>query len=330
MWLECIATIVACTIVSQSDQSDVARPNVEMRVLNARPVVGEPLVVNFVLSNETQEEICTPPPSYIEGAPVHFTLHAYSAGEYVGRLSSGGGGCLKQFGVIRFDGHCSDSLEPGQQLHGHGLGVLLPAKNKDLYGPTDSVPLDPGKYTLRGEVLWGSWRLKTDDVRIEVLAPRTRDDLRASQLVDHTYASFMSSYPTMGIGKALIPVMSVKAILEECPNSIHAQLARSRLLVLQSHKLSRDYGTTDEEREAAKQQAIDIVSRISDHLAQQDDDPLEVDLMDGKVQLLRRLERENELRQAIDALIEKYPDSGRTRRAQKMWKQIHSNPNDPE
>lgn len=329
MLLECIATIVACTLVSQPGQSDVTRPTVQMQVLNARPVVGEPLVVGFVVSNETQEEICTPPPLSIEGGLVEFILYAHSGADFVGRSISGWF-CGKRPGVFKFDGHCTESLEPGEQLRGHGFAVLLASEDKNIYGRPTSVPLDPGHYTLMGMVTWGDWRLETDSVRVEIVAPRTRDDILASESVDAIYAIFVSSYVTVGLGKGLMPAESVKAILEQCPNSVHARLARSRLLVLQAYKLKSRYAVTDEEREGDKLQMIDVVSRIDEHLRTHPNDPLELDLMDGKIQLLGRLQREDKLRQAIDALAEKYPHSGRTRRAHKMWKQFHSNPNDRE
>ena len=329
MLLECIAIIVACTLVSQPGQSDVTRPTVHMQVLNARPVVGEPLVVDFVVSNETQEEICTPPPLSIEGGLVEFILYAHSGADFVGRSISGWF-CGKRPGVFKFDGHCTEILEPGQQLRGHGFAVLLASEDKNIYGRPTSVPLDPGHYTLTGKVRWGNWSLQTDSVQIEIVAPRTQHEILASESVDAIYAIFVSSYVTVGLGKDLMPAESVKAILEQCPDSVHARLARSRLLVLQAHKLKSRRSTTDEQREADKQQMIDVVSRIDVHLRTHHDDPLELDLMDGKIQLLRRLQKEDKLRQAIDALAAKYPLSGRTRRAQKMWKQIHSNPTDRE
>jgi len=259
---------------------------------------------------------------------VRFTLYAYSGGDFVGRGGSTDG-CMKQFGIVKIGDHCADSLGAGQQLMGRGwFAVMFPAHH--MFGPADAIPLGPGKYTLRGEVLWGDWRLRTNEVRVEIMIAVQPDDARASRLVDATFASFMCARPTMGVGSDLMGDGSVRSILEECPTSVHARLARSRLLVLQAERLSGRSGVSHDEQNGWKMQMLDVVRGIERHFESHPNDPLELDLLDGKVQLLRHLQEEEGLRESIDALIARYPESGRARRAEAMWRQLHSYPGDDE
>jgi len=247
----------------------------------------------------------------------------YSGDDVVG--ASRGGLEYKQFGVFRFNGECTEALELGEELRGHGIAVLI--AGDPWHNPSAQyVPLGPGRFVLSAEVLWGDWALKTNTVPIEIAAPDNTDDLCASEMVDASFASFMSPMPTMGLASTetgtVVPVGSVKRILEECPESVHARIAKSRLLMLQAEKLSTR-AMPQQNPELRRQLMLETVKSIDRRLRTQNADPLELELLDAKVKLLHRVADDTALRQAIDALVTRYPDSARARRAEGIRRERH-------
>lgn len=327
-YLTIAVVILGCTQCAWTFEE----PTGEIAVLRKQITVGEPIVVDFIVRNEHDTPICSPAHNDIERALVEFTLRVYSENSVVARWGTSIG-CVKGAGVIaRFaeTGECLRRLNSGKELRARKYVVLLvdPNGNPVMGAIQHGIALPPGVYTLVGQIPWGGSMMNTEPVEIRVVQPSKLHDRGAAKLVGQEFQLFMDT-AIMGMND-MEASGSVKRILERFPDSVHAVLAQSRLLVLQADKLKSRYGTTDDQRETDKQLMIDVVSRIDEHLRADPDDPLALDLMDGKIHLLRRLEREDELRQAIDALAAKYPHSGRTRRAQDMWKQIHSNPNDRE
>ena len=63
---------------------------------------------------------------------------------------------------------------------------------------------------------------------------------------------------------------------------------------------------------------LKLVQTVDTQLAQNPDDPLERDLLHGKVQLLRRFEKTDLLRAALDGVIDRYPESVYANQARRM------------
>jgi hypothetical protein len=323
-----VIIVVLLASVPVSPTHGENQPEAVMEIVNRRPVVGEPLVVDFVVRNSGDKPICSPPHVAIENSLVEFSITAYGDEQTAGSWGSfmGCGPGSERIGM--FDGRCLDMLDTGEELRGRRLVVLL-TRSKPGGDGSERHPLGLGKYTLIGEIPWGTSRLRTSGVDVDIVGVNRASGECATRLVDVQFAGFMGDgAPRMGLGVDLEASGSVKRIIDECPESIHANLARSRLLALQAERLSTHYGMSAEARASWRQKLAEVIKGIDEHLRTNPDDPLEVDLLDGKIQLLYRLGNEESLRQGIDVLIARYPKSGRARRAEEMWRQLHSDPRD--
>lgn len=313
--------VLVSLIVSNAVAAQV--PAFAVLVEKPRVVPGEPVVVDFVLANTHSQEICAVNSKDIEEGWISAVLVASANGEVAAEWGSNTG-CLAGVGrILTFSGRCLDALASGEQIRKRALVVFLKA---DEGGGRPSGPLQPGRYTVNGSIFWDETVLEAAPVILEVVPPMDPENRHASDLVDATFKSFMGDV-NMRLGLAgLEPTGSIKRILEECPNTVHALIVRTRLLVLQAQRLSRYVAAADTNIGTLNQQRQDALARITHHLAANPDDPLAIDLLDGKVKLLRRLEDEKGLRESIDQLKNRYPESGRARRAEAMWAQLHSDP----
>lgn len=297
-------------------------PTCEAVVLKNRVVVGEPIIVDLVVRNESEDPI----QSRVSDNK------RFSRLELIARVRQGSeviSSCGSRLYCVHdplykarnpSTGEWMIQLEPGRELRARRLFVFRVERSEPRHeGHDDRCPLGPGTYTITGHIPWIDGRLSTPPVEIEVVAPEEVEDRAAAALVDGTFASFMTYEHTIVGMSGMSPTGSVKRILDDCPTSVHARVARSRLLVLQARKVLQDRtGAPGAERRERKARMLDLVQRIEAHLAEDPDDPLEFDLLKARVGLLRLFEVVDPLLNAIDDLIERYPDAAYAEDAKKM------------
>jgi hypothetical protein len=295
-----------------------------IEVENPRLIVGEPLIVDFIVRNDGATNVCSPPHLDFETGRISFSLHARQPNGRVFKWNGHGAGCTKGIGdiLILQNGGCRTVLSPGRELRSRKLVVFLELSEEHGF----AQPLETGQYELIGVVPWGENTLQTLPIAIDVFDARDPSDRGASRLVDNAYAQFCDS-GILGMAD-LDPTGSVARILDEFERSVHARLATSRLLALRAERLSGTYGVSEEQRRGWRNHILETLARIDEHLQARPGDALELELMDGKVQLLRRLELIEQLQSAVGALIEKYPGSARAERAREMMRQLRESPKD--
>ena len=180
--------------------------------------------------------------------------------------------------------------------------------------------MPPGRYTLVGRIPWVEGMLTTEPVSIEVIDSRDLKDREAGELVDGEFASFLAGTDMiMGLTRDGEPRGSVSQILQMYPDSVQARYARSRLVYLRIRRfLSGGTGKSVAIRTEREAVMLKLVQTVDTQLAQNPDDPLERDLLHGKVQLLRRFEKTDLLRAALDGVIDRYPESVYANQARRM------------
>ena len=123
------------------------------------------------------------------------------------------------------------------------------------------------------------------------------------------------------------PLESVKRVLETAPDSVHAQVARSVLLLRQCQRLDIEFfkrlGSNEDRRVETLREAL---GRIDSHLRSNPRDPFADEFLYRRTILLQDMEDINALRSAVSDLRDRFPDSWYAREAKRRMDEFLREP----
>ncbi len=312
----------------------------ELLPLRQRVVVGEPLVLDLVVRNDSLQPVQSRSREDIAYARCEFSVSAYVEETRVARWSYRSDASDTPLYKSRRPGtdRWMFELQPGAEFRCRQLVVLLqappaaatPVEERFGFAPVDGrddkprserrvtrqpTPLGPGRYTLVANLPWIDAPLQAGPVEIEIVEPTSPQDREAAKLVDDTFRSFLADHSMIDGFAGGQPTGSVKRILEQYPDSVQARIARARLLL---HRVRQFFGSgpLPESERHARPRALD--EDIGAHLAGSANDPLELELLHARVRLLTDSEYVDKVEGVLTQMAAKYPESGYTRAARKL------------
>lgn len=314
----------------------------EIHVLNHQVVVGEPFVVDLIVRNDSQAAIQSRCANDISFGLLEPIVEVYdSDGVHVAAWRSHGSSSIDSVynWRIKETGKWVFQLEPGDRLRSRQLAIptLDDADHPHNLPDVDSGPLlNPGRYTLVGNIPWVDGNLKTAPVSVHVVRSQRVQDNLAAAAINREWLSFMGGATRTGMRSGwkhvesgdIKPYGKVKLILEEFADSIHASFGRSQLLLHRQQAFSRQpdrSGTTQIIKTNRRVRMLKMVTAIETHLQQNPNDPLELNLLQARIILLRMFEVFDPLNKALFDLIEKYPKSTYAEQARDMQLEIAKN-----
>jgi hypothetical protein len=290
-------------------------------------VVGEPIVMDFVVRNESAQPIQTRAVDDVGFSRLELVVRAFAERQEVAEWCGGSPYVLDLHQMRNPDtGEWLFQLAPGEALSARKLVVLILPPPKDPWQEprVKRGPLFPGRYVLVGSIPWVDGRIETEAIEVDIVASDNQDDRQAAELVDPVFDSFMGDSRGMVGISGMDPTGSVARILNEYPDSIHAELARSRLVQLRAHRIMDSYpaGMTPEQRSAWPDRQSSMVKEIDEHLRRKPDDPLKLDLLYARMKILRKLELADPLDKACDEMIAAAPNSTYAQEARELKEEV--------
>jgi hypothetical protein len=322
-----LLAMLPTAILSLSSHVLAADPSAPTLTISVPPrafVVGEPIAIDFILTNPNT----VPVPSKFHDVE-DFACQPAEILFYRGK------------DLILRTGYMRKILTRGQLREAQARPRPLPLRPGERWccrkfavpwvkspadgGDRQAICFPAGAYTLVAETDWPGMDkpLRSDPVDFQIVSPSTPDDQGAAALLDGDYVSLLCQEPMRAGFDDCQPTGSVKEIIERYPSSVHAARARCRLLQIRSEELCVGPG----ERAAAMEElALSAIAEIDAHLAADPDDPLAPGLLWRKFHLLGRLEDLPQMRATLDELERIQPDSGYRAKGEQIIREASSDP----
>lgn len=312
----CAVIMVVC-LRTKAAVDDRHYPVVVIRPYSETTVVGEPLLLDISCQNRHNVQLpmayLTPTDMANSGITLEFRSHQTDVINYWINPAS----CAKQIGAIRHrdSGEWTSLLDPGEAITCRKVVIACVngTSDGDDEERTPSAPLPPGDYGVICKLYWGDRELVSQEITIHVVEASTHDEEIAGSISNAALSRFLARGAGTGAHRLAddgSPPECVKQLVQSAPNSIHARIARSVVLLLQCERLNAEFFSKmrldSREKEAALRDAL---VRIDVHLREHPRDPFANEFLYRKAMLFRDLDDVEALRSAVTYLQERFPDS---------------------
>lgn len=295
-----VLIVLSTPIVVLGQAFDLLRegdPTFECSVSKCQVAVGEPIAATFRLRNDLQAPIRTRYARERSLARAECQLYARRDGITVSESHQ----TSEALAVW------SGRMESGDVLEFTKLVVFLVYPAGTGKSPRLLRALAPGRYTVHGQLAWRPGHpLEFSPIEIEIVAPTRLADQCAADRVDAAFKGWIEGGPPDDVA--------------ECVGSVHVEAANEVEFLQEC--LDERIGGSRAERVTRMQGVVD---GINQRVANVQNHPFELELLNARVKLLWKLEdftmseqAVEKLESAIDPLLARYPGSTYAREALKL------------